>query len=72
LLPLVQAEADGKSGHVLLYFYPRGKRGVDRRILCRNHGSVESLGQDFLSLWKDADRDIPILQKAKAEYARLQ
>jgi eukaryotic-like serine/threonine-protein kinase len=25
----------------------------------------------FLSLWKDADRDIPILKSAKAEYARL-
>ena len=28
--------------------------------------------QDFLTLWKDADRDIPILQQAKAEYAKLQ
>jgi len=27
---------------------------------------------DFLGLWKDADPDIPILQQAKAEYARLQ
>lgn len=27
--------------------------------------------QDFLSLWKDADTDIPILQQAKAEYAKL-
>ena len=27
--------------------------------------------QDFLKLWKDADPDIPILQQAKAEYARL-
>ncbi len=28
--------------------------------------------QDFLTLWKDADPDVPILRKAKAEYARLQ
>jgi len=27
--------------------------------------------QDFLALWKDADPDIPILQAAKAEYAKL-
>jgi predicted Zn-dependent protease len=27
--------------------------------------------QDFLTLWKDADPDIPILQQAKAEYAQL-
>jgi len=26
---------------------------------------------DFLTLWKDADPDIPILKEAKAEYARL-
>jgi eukaryotic-like serine/threonine-protein kinase len=28
--------------------------------------------QDFFALWKDADRDIPLLQQAKAEYAKLQ
>jgi serine/threonine protein kinase/Flp pilus assembly protein TadD len=28
--------------------------------------------QDFLSLWKDADPDIPILKEAKSEYAKLQ
>jgi hypothetical protein len=27
--------------------------------------------QDFLTLWKDADPDIPILKQARAEYARL-
>jgi tetratricopeptide (TPR) repeat protein len=27
--------------------------------------------QDFLTLWRDADPDIPILKEAKAEYARL-
>jgi hypothetical protein len=26
---------------------------------------------DFLTLWKDADADIPILQQDKAEYANL-
>jgi Flp pilus assembly protein TadD/predicted Ser/Thr protein kinase len=28
--------------------------------------------QDFLTLWKDADPDIPILKQAKAEYSELQ
>jgi hypothetical protein len=28
--------------------------------------------QDFFTLWKDADPDIPILKEAKAEYANLQ
>ena len=28
--------------------------------------------RDFLTLWQDADRNIPILKDAKAEYAKLQ
>jgi tetratricopeptide (TPR) repeat protein len=28
--------------------------------------------QDFLTLWKNADPDVPILKEAKAEYAKLQ
>jgi len=28
--------------------------------------------QDFLTLWKDADPDIPILIAAKSEFAKLQ
>jgi tetratricopeptide (TPR) repeat protein len=28
--------------------------------------------QDFLTLWKDADPDLPLLKEAKAEYAKLQ
>ena len=28
--------------------------------------------QDFLTLWKDADSDIPILKEAKPKYAKLQ
>jgi hypothetical protein len=27
--------------------------------------------QDFLTLWKDADPDIPVLIAARAEYAKL-
>jgi hypothetical protein len=32
----------------------------------------ESRYQDFLTFWKDADSDIPILKEARAEYAKLQ
>ncbi len=28
--------------------------------------------KDFLTLWRDADPDIPILKQAKAEYVKLQ
>jgi hypothetical protein len=34
--------------------------------------SVPIAYKDFLTLWKDADPDIPILKQAKAEYAKLQ
>jgi serine/threonine protein kinase/Flp pilus assembly protein TadD len=33
---------------------------------------AKSAYQDFLTLWKDANPDIPILKEAKAEYAKLQ
>ncbi|MGA2458031.1 MAG: hypothetical protein ABSF85_10720 [Terriglobales bacterium] len=35
-------------------------------------GGVRTAYQDFFGLWKDADPDIPILKRAKAEHAKLQ
>jgi len=35
-------------------------------------GKARAAYQDFLTLWKDADPDIPILKEAKTEYAKLQ
>ena len=37
-----------------------------------NNVEAKAAYQDFLTLWKDADPDIPILIAAKAEYAKLQ
>ena len=37
-----------------------------------NAAAARKSYQDFLTLWKDADPDIPILKEAKAEYAKLQ
>jgi len=33
--------------------------------------NARSAYQDFLTLWKDADPDIPVLITAKSEYAKL-
>ena len=46
----------------------RTSQGVDA-----NATRVRALAayKDFLSLWKDADPDIPILKQAQAEYAKL-
>jgi eukaryotic-like serine/threonine-protein kinase len=38
----------------------------------RSHARALAAYKDFLTLWKDADPDIPILKEAKAEYAKLQ
>jgi Tfp pilus assembly protein PilF len=46
--------------------------------LCRAYAlsgevtKAKSACQDFLTLWKDADPDTPILKQAKTEYAKLQ
>jgi eukaryotic-like serine/threonine-protein kinase len=40
-------------------------------VLSGDKTKAKTAYQDFLTLWKDADPDIPILQQAKAEYARL-
>jgi eukaryotic-like serine/threonine-protein kinase len=41
-------------------------------ILSGNTVKAKAAYQDFLTLWKDADPDTPILQQAQAEYAKLQ
>ena len=40
--------------------------------LSGDQNQAKAAYQDFLTLWKDADSDIPILRQAKAEYAKLQ
>ena len=40
--------------------------------LSGNTAKAKIAYQDFLTLWKDADSDVPILKEAKAEYAKLQ
>ena len=41
-------------------------------VLQGDSANARSAYQEFLTLWKDADPDIPILKEAKAEYAKLQ
>jgi tetratricopeptide (TPR) repeat protein len=41
-------------------------------VLSGDQIKAKAAYQDFLTLWKDADPDIPILRQAKAEYTRLQ
>jgi eukaryotic-like serine/threonine-protein kinase len=41
-------------------------------VLQGDTAKAKAAYQDFLTLWKDADPDIPVLKQAKAEYAKLQ
>jgi serine/threonine protein kinase len=56
--------------------YPLGalaRLGLARAYaLSGDRAKAKASYQDFLTLWKDADPDIPILKEAKAEYAKLQ
>jgi serine/threonine protein kinase/tetratricopeptide (TPR) repeat protein len=36
-----------------------------------DHAKARNAYEDFFTLWREADADIPILKQAKAEYARL-
>ncbi len=39
--------------------------------LSGDRANAKAAYQEFLTLWKEADRDIPVLQQAKAELARI-
>jgi hypothetical protein len=38
---------------------------------CRPHPSALAADKNFLTLWKNADRENPVLKQAKAERANL-
>jgi hypothetical protein len=42
----------------------RSKRWGDQATACRWY-------EEFLTIWRDADPDIPLLKQAKAEYSKL-
>jgi hypothetical protein len=41
-------------------------------VLAGDKAKAKSAYQNFLTLWKDADPDVPILKQARAEYIKLQ
>jgi eukaryotic-like serine/threonine-protein kinase len=60
---VVQNEPMGALAHL----------GLARSYALQNDtAKAKTAYQDFLTIWKDADPDIPILKRAKAEYAKLQ
>ena len=52
--------------------YPLAHLGLARAsVLGGDTAKARKEYQDFLALWKDADADLPVLQQAKEEYAKL-
>ena len=53
--------------------YPLAQLNLSRAYAMQGDSAKARIAyQDFFTLWKDADPDIPILKQAKAEYAKLQ
>jgi hypothetical protein len=53
-------------------FYSLSHLGMARGFaIAGDSGKARNAFQGFLELWKDADSDIPILQQAKREYAKI-
>lgn len=48
------------------------KLGLARAdVLKGDKAGARTAYQNFLAMWKDADTTLPVLQQAKAEYAKL-
>ena len=75
--PLVGPPRSSKSFWIMaaLWQLQTGFAGVSRlaRAYALQGGTAKARAkyQDFLTLWKDADPDIPIFKQAKAEYAKV-
>jgi eukaryotic-like serine/threonine-protein kinase len=53
--------------------YALSHLGMARALVMQGDAAkARTAYQDFFTLWKDADPDIPVLKQAKAEYAKLQ
>jgi hypothetical protein len=52
--------------------HPLARLGLARAtVLMGDKTTARKHYEGFLTLWKDADPDVPILREAKAEYGRL-
>lgn len=67
-----QALLDHRGLYALDETYPLSMVGLARaHVLEGDMAGAKTAYQNFFAYWKDADADIPVLQQAKAEYAKL-
>ena len=50
---------------------PLTRCSLAAQVVMGDKAAARKSHQDFLTLWKDADPDIPIYQQGKTEYAKL-
>jgi eukaryotic-like serine/threonine-protein kinase len=63
---------DHKGLQAAFPFYPVAHVGLARAsILAGDTTKARTAYQDFFTLWKDADADIPILEQARREYEKV-
>ena len=63
---------DHRGVNTTSVLYPLGYLGLGRAYAQRDKLKAKLAYQDFFSVWKDADTDVPVLKQAKEEYAKLQ
>jgi tetratricopeptide (TPR) repeat protein len=64
---------DNRGGLGPLPYWALAKLGLGRALsLTGDAAKARTAYQDFFTLWKDADADLPVLKAAKAEYEKLQ
>jgi tetratricopeptide (TPR) repeat protein len=63
---------DNRGTNPLDMLYPLAHLGLARAAAAAgDQAAARRSYQDFFALWKDADPDVPVLVKARAEYRRL-
>jgi hypothetical protein len=66
-----KAKAKGECPNTKAAVLIDGKGAGCIFYVCHDSAKARAAYNDFFALWKDADPDIPILQRAKAEYSNL-
>jgi tetratricopeptide (TPR) repeat protein len=68
---ILRRRAEAPGG--IAVYYSLAQLGLARAYAAQGDRTNARIAyQDLLSIWKDADPDLPLLQKAKAEYSKLQ
>jgi eukaryotic-like serine/threonine-protein kinase len=63
---------DHRGIAVFSHLHPLSRLNLARAYVLQGEtAKARTAYQDFLAAWKDADPDVPVLQQAKAEYAKL-